>query len=121
MADQVGPFYDDAGAATVLSRPGATPAAGSLAARRRDATLLALPTSDGRWIYPVWQFRGHDVLAGLPALLAAFGDASSWSVATWLTTPNVDLGSRPPVQCLEGADVERVLRLARRTAACWET
>jgi hypothetical protein len=122
MADQVGPFYDTNGVAAVLTPPGGTASVDVVEARRRDRTVLALQSADGHWLYPIWQFRGHDVLEGLPDLLAVFGGASPWSVATWLTTPTVDLDDRTPLQRLEDGgttDRERVLQLAAHTAARW--
>jgi hypothetical protein len=88
--------------------------------RRKRRSILALQTSERRWIYPTWQFDGPDVMAGLPAVLAAFGDQPAWSVATWLTTPRHDLDDETAVEWLRrGRDRETLLRLARRTASQW--
>lgn len=122
MAEQVGPdFYDTAGVMVVLAPPGADPISKqAVEHRRRRRTVLALQTSDGRWIYPAWQFRDHDVMPGLAQVLAVFDEHPNWSVGTWLTTPNKDLDERTPVQWLnEGRDREHLLRLARHTAHRW--
>ncbi|MFZ5869464.1 MAG: hypothetical protein ACOYXW_02880 [Actinomycetota bacterium] len=122
MAEQVGPdFYDTAGVMVVLAPPGADPISKqAVEHRRRRRTVLALQTSDGRWIYPTWQFRDHEVMPGLAEVLAVFEEHSNWSVGTWLTTPNKDLDERTPVQWLnEGRDREHLLRLARHTAHRW--
>ncbi|MFN8193780.1 MAG: hypothetical protein U0R80_05775 [Nocardioidaceae bacterium] len=122
MAQQVGPeFFDTAGVRVVLAPPGGGPVSKqAVEHRRRRHTLLALLTSDHRWIYPTWQFRGHDVMPGLAEVLAAFGDGPAWSVATWLTTPRVDLDGLTAVHWLDaGRDREVLLRLVRHAAARW--
>jgi hypothetical protein len=122
MAEQVGPeFYDTAGASVVLAREGSDPVSRqAVGHRRRRRTLLALQTSDRRWIYPTWQFVGGDVMPGLPAIMAVFGDQPAWSVATWLTTPRRDLEGATAVEWLRhGRDLGHLLRVARRTAARW--
>jgi hypothetical protein len=122
MAEQVGPtFYDTAGVAVVLGGPGADPVSKQAVEQRRNRrTLLALQTSDGRWIYPTWQFHNHEVLPGLAEVLAVFAEHSTWSVGTWLTTPSTELDGMTAVQWLEaGADRTHLLSLSRHTAARW--
>jgi hypothetical protein len=122
MAEQVGPdFYDTAGVTVVLAQPGAGPISKqAVEHRRRRRTVLALQTSDGRWIYPTWQFRDHEVMPGLADVLAVFDEHPSWSVGTWLTTPSKDLDGRTAVQWLEERrDRDHLLRLARHTAHRW--
>jgi hypothetical protein len=119
MAEQVGPeYYDTNGVKTILAAPGAEPVSKQAVEHRRNRhTILALQTTDRRWIYPTWQFRDHDVLPGLADVLATFHPSqpsrnqtaaskshspsaeamgrsatrdepfSRWSVATWVTTP----------------------------------
>jgi hypothetical protein len=122
MAEQVGPeFYDTAGVTVVLAAPGADPISKqAVEHRRKRRSLLALQTSDGRWIYPTWQFRDHDVMPDLAEVLAIFDQHPSWSVATWLTTPTADLDGVTAVQWLaEGRDRDRLMRVVRRTAHQW--
>jgi hypothetical protein len=122
MAEQVGPeFYDTAGVTVALAQPGADPISKqAVEHRRRRRTILALQTSDGRWIYPTWQFRDHDVMPGLADVLAVFDEHPSWSVGTWLTTPSKDLDGHTAVQWLdERRDRDHLLRLARHTAHRW--
>lgn len=122
MAEQVGPeFYDTAGVTVVLAPPGADRISKqAVEHRRKRRSLLALQTSDGRWIYPTWQFRDHDVMPGLAEVLAIFAGHPSWSVATWLTTPTADLQGLTAVRWLdERRDRNRLLRVARRTAHRW--
>jgi hypothetical protein len=74
MAEQVGPeYYDTNGVKTILAAPGADPVSKQAVEHRRNRhAILALPTTDRRWIYPTWQFRDHDVLPGLADVLATF-------------------------------------------------
>lgn len=74
MAEQVGPeYYDTSGVKTILAAPGAEPVSKQAVEHRRNRhTILALQTTDRRWIYPTWQFRGHEVLPGLADVLAPF-------------------------------------------------
>jgi hypothetical protein len=122
MAEQVGPtYFDTAGVMVVLAEPGAAPVSKqAVEHRRKRGTVLALQTSDKRWIYPTWQFRHNDVMPGLPSVLGVFRRHPTWSVATWLTTPSGDLDGKTAVEWLEdGQEPERVMRLARHTAARW--
>lgn len=122
MADQVGPtFYDTTGVTVLLAPPGANPISKqAVEQRRKRGTVLALKTSDKKWIYPTWQFVDHEVLPGLSEVLLVFGEAPAWSVATWLTTPASDLEGASPADWLrEGRDRGSVLRAAQRMAARW--
>lgn len=155
MAEQVGPeYFDTNGVRTILAAPGAEPISKQAVEHRRNRhTVLALQTTDRRWIYPTWQFRDHDVLPGLAEVLAGFYPPqrgrdqtaasrdselkspgaiamarsaprvepfSRWSVATWVTTPLRDLeGLSVADWLLEDRDHDRVVELARRTAAAW--
>lgn len=146
MAEQVGPeYFDTNGVATILAKAGSEPVSKqAVEHRRRRHTILALQTSDGRWIYPTWQFRDHDVLPGLADVLTTFHAAtaggvgqdetgadgrrsasraapfSEWSVATWLTTTREDLDGLTAVEWLAtGRDQGHLLALVRRTVAAW--
>lgn len=123
MAEFVGPqFYSTNGVAAVLAPAGSKDPITKQAVeqRRNNRNLLALRTSDGRWIYPTWQFVDHHVMKGLPQLLSVFERYPEWSVAVWLTTAGKELGGRRPVDCL-GTEEERnqVINVARQTAARW--
>lgn len=147
MAEQVGPeYFDTNGVATILAKAGSEPVSKqAIEHRRRRHTILALSTSDGRWIYPTWQFRDHEVLPGLADVLTTFHAAtvggggqgevagtdgrrsasrvapfSEWSVATWLTTTREDLDGLTAIEWLAtGRDRGHLLTLVRRTAAAW--
>lgn len=115
---QVGPdFWDTAGIAEALA---GAPTRQDVEQQVREHRLLALTTFDGRTIYPTWQLDRGQVLAGLPAVLAAFAGLPAWSVATWLTSAHDALAGRTPVAALAaGRDDETVAALASRTADGW--
>lgn len=135
MAEQIGPeYYDTNGVTVILAGPGSEPVSKqAVEQRRRRRTILALPTPEGRWIYPTWQFRDHAVVPGLAEVLLAFSPRelngrsrprvapfSEWSVGTWLTTPREDLDDLTAIEWLEaGHDRGQLLELARRTATAW--
>jgi hypothetical protein len=115
--EQIGPFYDTAGLTKLL---GITRQA--VADRVRRRRLLAVSTRDKRLLYPILQFDGPNVLAGLPDVLMAFTDTTvdGWAVAAWLTTPAAALGSRTPIDWVHaGEDPAPLHLLAADTAARW--
>lgn len=87
-------------------------ASGSMIALRDDAGLVR---------YPRWQF---DATSGAPFgaiknLNEIFGDAGldPWTLASFATTPQPELGDRAPVDSFADADVEPLLLSAHRTVA----
>lgn len=109
-ADQVGPAYTAAQVARLL---GVTRQA---VGQRRG--LLAVTQRDGRTVYPVFQFEGAAVLPGIQQVVQELSPAvaSTWTVASWLTSPNADLGA-PPLDALRRGDVTLVVQAARRFSA----
>jgi hypothetical protein len=85
---------------------------GSVVALRDDAGLIR---------YPRWQF---DVVSGAPfgavkRLNEIFGEAEldAWTLASFATTPQPELGDRPPVDSFADADNEPLFLSAHRTVA----
>jgi hypothetical protein len=116
---EVGPFYDGAGAAAVLGVSMST-----LRGRRSRGSVLALRTGSGRIVYPVWQF-GPDgqVLPGLVKVLRILcgSNISTWSLASWLRSPEVELGGLTPLAALlAGGEDDLVLLVASHAAAGWK-
>jgi hypothetical protein len=107
-----GPFVRSEG---VQARLGISrQAVAAKAARRR---LLRVVTSDGVHLYPLWQFDGRSVLAGLADVIALFPEAAvdGWTLAGWLRTTDPDLGASPYDVLVHG-EAERVLGVARGAA-----
>lgn len=113
--DAVGPFYDTDGVSALLG--GISKQAVNDRVRRHR--LLALRTGSGRLVYPAAQFDGERVVDGLGDVLGVLApdDTEAWMVASWLTTPDPDLGDRTPVAALRAGDVAPVVAAARQVAA----
>lgn len=108
----VGPFLRSEG---VQARLGITrQAIAAKAARRR---LLRTITVDGEHLYPVWQFDGGHLVAGLAKVLALFPEQAvdGWTLAAWLRTPDPDLGEAP-FDALVRGETDRVWAVARAAA-----
>jgi len=84
--------------------------------------LLRLKQRNGHVVYPVVQFDGDAPLQGIDEVVATLDPtvADHWTIASWLTGPNPDLGGRTPAQALRDGDRDRVLVLARRFANALE-
>ncbi len=119
--EHAGPFVDTQGVRTLLG--GVTKQA--VSQRVHGGRMLALRTGSGRTVYPLWQFRSGDVLAGLAEVLRRAGydpdrATTGWSLASWLVTEDPDLGGSPRDLLLAGR-VEPVLRAARDLRAALGT
>jgi hypothetical protein len=110
--DLVGPFLrsDGVQARLKISRQ----AVAAKAARRR---LLRTVTVDGEHLYPLWQFDGDHLVAGLAEMLALFPEQAvdGWTLAAWLRTHDPDLGEAP-LDVLARGEFERVRAVARTAA-----
>jgi hypothetical protein len=112
-AEQLGPVYTMTQVAGLLGK--------SKQAVSSDPGLLRLEMRSGGIGYPVFQFDGDRVLPGLRAVVPrlSIAAASTWTVASWLTSPSVDLGDRTPLEALRRGDVPDVTALAERLAVAW--
>lgn len=113
--EAVGPFYDLNGVARRTRLTTHT-----VRRRAQRHRLLACPTAEGRWVFPVFQFNPDGtVVAGLEQVLTALasGTQDRWQVALWLSTPNDQLNGRTPRAALRaGAAVQSV---AEQAASRW--
>lgn len=108
-AEQIGPALTQSDTARLLGK--------SEQAVSKDARLLRIRNRDGRPVYPVVQFDGRSQRAGVAEVVTTLGDAlEPLTVASWLTTPNPDLGGARPVDALADR-APAALALARRLAA----
>lgn len=90
--DLVGPFYRVDDVAAMLDREPA--ALGGLLA---DGLLLGARTSDGEWVFPVFQFTDTgEVRPDLVPVLSRLTRLSGWTAAVWLRTRNDDLDDSTP-------------------------
>jgi len=114
--DHLGAFYDSEGVRHLLSR-GGKPVTRQAVSKRKN--LLALKTGSGRSVFPVFQFRAGTPVAGLGAVLDVLSEeiVSRWSVASWLKTPNAELGHEAPIELLAEGNSKPVIDAAQRWAA----
>jgi len=117
--DISGPFYDTAGLTRWLG-------VSRQAVHQKVAkhALLACPTADGGTVYPAWQFLpGGATIPALAEVLStlAEGTEDAWMLALWMQAPSDLLGEDRPSDWLrKGGDPQRVLAMARDTAARWK-
>lgn len=116
MAAMLGPFYDSSGVMRLLGIPSKQ----ALESRRKKSSLLAMKTGDGKWVYPVFQFKGRAVHPGLVPAIRAFRGQPGWSAGTWFVTPHDDLREQTPLEwARQGGDADWLKVLAARTAHAW--
>lgn len=111
----IGPFYSSSAVMTLLG----VPTKQALDDRRRRGTILAARTSDGVWVYPVFQFDDsrRKLVEGLVPVLAALKPAPRWGAALWLVTPQPSLRDQSPLQaCTDNGLSGLVRRLATEYA-----
>jgi hypothetical protein len=112
-----GPFYDLHGAARILRC-----SSGEAARRGEAGELLMVVTVEGDRLFPVWQFDGPRVHAGVSRVLGEFQGlrVDPWLIVQWATAPDLKLGGLSAVQWLHERDeVEPVLADAREYAWRW--
>lgn len=109
-SEQLGPAYRQADVARLLRK--------SKQAVSADSRLLKLEMRNGDIGYPTFQFDGRRQLAGIRDVVAVLGPVVStpWTTASWLMSPNVNLGSVRPLDALRDGLVEPVVAAARRLA-----
>jgi hypothetical protein len=109
-ADQIGPVHRAADVAALLGT--------SAEAVSADGGLLRLESRDGQGGYPVFQFDGRRPLPGIRDIvhLLAPAVASTWTIASWLTSEQPSRGGQRPLDRLRAGDTEAVLAEARRMA-----
>lgn len=112
-AQQLGPVYAQGQVAELLGK--------SKQAVSADKGLLRLDMRDGSVGYPVFQFEGDRMLPGMQDVVRALSPvaATTWTVASWLTSPSPDLGGKTPLERLRRGDVSDVSVIANRLAAAW--
>jgi hypothetical protein len=86
-----------------------------------SGSVIALRDDSGLVRYPRWQF---DAASGAPfgvvkKLNEVFGDAGldPWTLASFATTPQPELGNRAPIDAFADADIGPLLLSAHRTVA----
>ena len=116
--EQLSAFYDVAAVRSLLGREG-KPVTRQAVIKRKD--LLALTTGNGQVVYPAFQFHGRQLVDGLDQVLNELPEqlVSRWTLASWLVTPEPDLGGERPIDSLFDEDpggVDEVVRVAQAWA-----
>jgi hypothetical protein len=116
--EQLGAFYDTGAVRSLLGREG-KPVTRQAVNKRKG--LLALRTGSGQVVYPAFQFRGGKLVRGLDQVLIELPERllSRWTLASWLVTPEPDLGGERPIDVLFDEDpgaVDEVVRVAQAWA-----
>lgn len=110
-AQQIGPAYTATQVASLLGV--------SRQAVQDRAGLLRLEQRNGRVAYPVFQFDGDRVLPGIQQVVLTLAPAvaTSWTIASWVTSPHPGLGDRTPLDQLRRGQVTPVVNAAHWSAA----
>jgi hypothetical protein len=116
--EHLGALYNTTAVRSLLGRDGEP--VSRQAVHKRNG-LMALATGSGRVVYPAFQFRGRQPVQGLGPVLSVLPESlvSRWTLASWLVTPERDLGDRGPIDVLFDQDlggVEAVVGVARAWA-----
>ena len=83
----------------------------SVAAKARRNELLAI-TRGNRNLYPAFQFKNGQIVAGVRELLQVLPLTNAWSRLSFLLTPDSGLDDRSPVEAFK-TDPEAALEVAR--------
>lgn len=108
-AQQLGPAYTQDQVATVLGK--------SKQAVSADKALLRLTMRNGRIGYPVFQFDGDTVVSGVREVVEILTPvvASTWTIASWLTSREPGTG-RTAMDQLRDGQIDEAVSSARRSA-----
>ncbi len=109
-AQQLGPVYRQADVASLLGK--------TKQAVSADRGLLRLEMRSGQVGYPVFQFDGRALLPGIREVVTVLAPvvATSWTIASWLMSPQPAWNGATPVSRLRDGEVDEVLAAARRMA-----
>lgn len=89
----------------------------------RDARVLRLSAEDGTAGYWSGGFTetalGYRPIAGIKNVLGAWGhaDVEPWTIASWMSSTQPELGGRTPRRALLDGDAAEVEKLARQASA----
>lgn len=107
---QLGPVYRQTDVARLLGK--------SKQAVSADTGLLRLDMRNGAIGYPAFQFDGRRQQTGVSEIVNTLAPvvATSWTIASWLTSAQADFDGIRPIDALRDGRVEEVVALARRVA-----
>lgn len=85
--------------------------------QRQVLRLCAADGAVGYWSHGLIGPRPYIPLPGIDDALHALANVDPWTIASWLSTEQIELNGRTPRAALFSGDVALVVRLARQTAA----
>ena len=77
--------------------------------RRKNGTLLAIPTGSNDWRYPRWQLHDQQILPGFDRVMKAFEGRGSWTRFHFLLSPNERLDGQRPLDALRSGNIDKVV------------
>ncbi|MFT3942217.1 MAG: DUF2384 domain-containing protein [Ancrocorticia sp.] len=120
FTDRVGPFYSTDRVRQILGtkQPVSRQA---ISDRVKNHRLLRVRTSDGKHLFPAFQFEGDGVNPELVKVMQPLLNAGTdgWTVVYWLTTPLPQFDGQTPLALIKNGVVDEVVALANTDAAAW--
>lgn len=109
-AEQIGPVYRQADVAELLGK--------SKQAVSADDGVLRLQMRSEAVGYPAIQFDGRRLLPGVRDVVTILSPVveTTWTIASWLTSPQRLLQNERPIDRLHAGDVDAVVAAAGRFA-----
>lgn len=120
LVELLGPFWSSAKVRTALG----INTRQALDSRISSGSLLGLPTTDRRLVFPVFQFVAHGegvrVRPALARMFSVLRSQDPWSVAVIVNTAAPELHDTTPLEWARaGHDDDVLVRLARTIEAEW--
>ena len=84
----------------------------AVAVRRSAGKLLAVEGSRG-YVYPSWQFDGHDLLPGFLGTLQILNDSTPWTQLIFFLSKNDTIDGKRPLDLLRKGIIDLVRRAAQ--------
>jgi hypothetical protein len=80
---------------------------------RQNKKILAITTKSKVYLYPKQQFHNNKLPEGLERVLDALGDLAPITQLSFLTTGDIRLEGKTPIECLIAGKIEQVEWAAR--------
>ena len=78
----------------------------------RQGALLTVEDAEEGTLYPVVQFDRHQVVVGIPEVLAALPTTNGWAALNFLVNAEPRLGGKVPISVLRAGNVSQVVSAA---------
>jgi hypothetical protein len=84
----------------------------AVAVRRSSGKLLAVEGNRG-YVYPSWQFDGHDLLPGFVDIMKILGDSTPWTQFIFFLSKNDPIGGKHPLDLSRKGNIDLVRKAAQ--------